>query len=122
LPDGVIDATDHFVNSEGVLGNLRSHDIAIVTVGHGSESVSFFYSSADEHIFIGAVAHDSATLKVRAKAIKRLTVEVYHSDIMPIFVHDVGQCRADATTAQNEQSHIPFSSGMSGAFFARHRR
>jgi hypothetical protein len=88
------------------LGDLRRHNVAIVAVGDGDESVRVANASAHERFHIGAIADHRCYVQAVWQATKRIRLLVNHRHIIAIYVEYSGKLGAYATAAYNDHVHF----------------
>jgi hypothetical protein len=114
---GIVDAADDPRHLEDVLGDLRSHDVAVVAFGDGDESVSILDASAAEDVGVGAVADDLVALEVvgqhaaRGRARELIGIAVDDDDLVSSPVHVGRDLGADASTTDDQDLQSPLIIG-----------
>lgn len=78
---------------EDVFGDLRRHDVAVVTFGDRDQAVRVLYTGAAKDVDVRAVPHDLVALEVagvhaaRRCARQSVGVTVGDDDLMPGTIH-----------------------------------
>jgi len=109
----VVDTAQYFFDVEDLFCDLARHNVAIIKIGDGNESMSRFDASTLEDVFIDAIANDSLTLKAMLKAVESITAPIDDGDCMPFTIQPARQGRTDTTGAKDHDIHKepPISQG-----------
>jgi hypothetical protein len=91
----VVDSADNFWHLEYKLGNLRRHDVPIVTISNSDKDVSALDAGPTQDVLIDPRANDCLASKVRGKAIERCAIRINDRDIIASVVEQGGNSRAD---------------------------
>src|SRR5205823_5676821 len=76
LANGVVDPGDHPGDLEDLAGDLSRHDVSIVAVGKGGETISALDPGLAEDILIDPVAEDHLAVEIAAQPVERATIHI----------------------------------------------
>ena len=106
---GVVDARHDMRDLEDVLGDLRSHDVAVVALSHGDETVGMLDARTTENIGVGAVADHLLAAKLPGQDATRrgtregIGVAIDDDHLVALTVHVGRNLRADPATPYDQQ-------------------
>ena len=104
-PHRVVDLGDDLRDAERLGRELGRHDVAVVALGHGQEDVGALGAGAAQDVLVGAVAADRPAAERRRQAVERVGPGVDDDDLVTGPVVGVGDGRADAAAAHDDDLH-----------------
>ena len=103
--DRVVDPTDHLRHVEDVLGHLRGHDVAVVTVRKGAEGVRTFDARPLQHVLVNAVAEQGIAAERIAETGERGGRLIDDRDLVVLFGELQGKAGAHPSAAEYHNLH-----------------
>jgi hypothetical protein len=74
-----------------VAGNLRRHDVAVISLSYSNKYLGAFDASAFENVLIDSVSNNSPTFILLAKPSKSFALQIDDSDMVTIPMHQAGK-------------------------------
>src|SRR5438067_10490410 len=106
---GIVDTGHHVRDLEDVLGDLGGHDVAVVALCDGDETVGLLDAGPAEDVDVGAVADDLVAAEVPGEdspgrgARKGVRVAIHDDDLVAGAIHVGRDLRADTTTPDDQE-------------------
>ena len=91
---------------EGLRGQLRREDVAVVAFGQGEEPVRALDTQPSQHVLVGAVAAYGVAAEALGQPVERVGPQVDDGDLVARHGEPTGQPGPDTSTAHDDGAHL----------------